>query len=72
MCLDTFGCHYFLRDANDGECRIYITIESGDCASPYANSPYYDLYQVNYEPAPTVGAPGPGADGVPLLLQERK
>jgi len=74
MCIDLPGCHYFLRDNGDGECKGYTTIESGDCRSPYTNSPYYDLYQVNYEPAPSLGSPGtgPGNDGVLLLLQNRK
>jgi len=44
MCLDQGNCHYFLRDAGDGECRGYTDIAAGDCASPYINSSYYHLY----------------------------
>jgi hypothetical protein len=68
MCLDQGNCHYFLRDANDGECRGYLTVEAGACESPYYNSYYYDLYQINYEPTPVAGVQGPGVNGIPLLL----
>lgn len=69
MCLDEGNCHYFLRDPNDGECRGYLGLEAGNCASPYSNSQYYMLFQVNYEPA---DGTRPGADGGANLLGSRK
>jgi len=72
MCLDQGNCHYFLRDAGDGECRGYLgNVEAGECASPYANSSYYDLYQINYEPTPAPGVEGPGVNGIAVLLNAR-
>jgi hypothetical protein len=66
MCLDQGGCHYFLRDASDGECRGYYTVEAGACESPYWNSNYYDLYQINYEPTPVAGAGGGETPTTPI------
>jgi hypothetical protein len=74
MCLDRGDCHFFLRDQNDGECRGYDEIAVGDCQSPYFESPYYMLYQVNYEPEPSpedYEKIAPGTDGVALLLNAR-
>jgi hypothetical protein len=45
-CRSAAQCKFFLRDPNDGECRLQSTID-GNCDTPYRSSPYYTLYELN-------------------------
>ena len=46
-CRTTEACKFFLRDPNDGECRLQTTPD-GICATPYDTNSYYTLYELNF------------------------